>query len=241
MLQLRQTGHLSKDCRQSPQRGGKGGKGKTKGQGKGKNNQNQKSDNVVCYKCGGHGHVSKGCGNNEKFVSGLEETTPAAKPAEATPDIGGLFINALRLDALDLMRRRHRILRGLGFEENVVGKIMALENGSRKLVLGIDSGAAVTVVLENFARDSSVHENNERVKNGGYVPDRLWRMGARQRHPTLRRNDDGDDDGGRREEGCQGTRLWSDESVGVGRRAHRREAHRDHRLEPQLHDRQEVR
>ena len=54
----------------------------------------------------------------------MEETTPAAKPAEATTAIGGLFINALHLDAVD-EKKTSDVLRSLGLEENVVGKIMA--------------------------------------------------------------------------------------------------------------------
>ncbi|CAK0818994.1 unnamed protein product [Prorocentrum cordatum] len=131
-----------KDCRFTDE--GKGG-----GAGAGRGSAQRK-----CYKCNQLGHVAKDCEQRE--VAAVEGGRESLRMA-----IRGLFLNAL--DKGNAVQGACDLLLDSGIaSEELFGKLLelgAVARGPRKLVMGVDSGAATTVMpKESFAGLASVSE-----------------------------------------------------------------------------------
>ena len=115
-------------------------KGGGKGGGKGGANPAQ---GKTCHNCGKANHFAKDCRSPKKSVNGLEEeqwNDETAQEPEGERDLQGLFLCALEKDNV-----RHQQV--------------------RRIVFGIDSGAATTVVPPEACPDFPTVEN-ELSKNG---------------------------------------------------------------------------
>eukprot|EP00971_Amphidinium_carterae_P203274 4033975-Amphidinium_carterae.1 len=138
-------GHLRKDCRalqrqQQQQTGGgkSGGKGKGNKSGKESHPPNGSAGpkSVKCWNCGKRGHTSKECRGPRKGVSSVEESGAASSAQNQNGQnqsgqngngaMAGLFLAALSMGSVSPVK-------------------------GRTLSLGVDSGAAVTVIPEELA------------------------------------------------------------------------------------------
>ena len=202
------AGHMAKDCwhkdggkdkGQNQGRGkssGKYSKGKS-GKGQGAAQGQEKGKGVLCYKCGGRGHIAKDCAN--KAVHSLEPTSgitePAAEPANKS--LGAFFLNALSPTAGRLGEPRNsnvasdtetkekltgEFLIGQGINRETVEKLVELgvvnRGGPRRITMGLDSGAAVSVVPRGTIPDYPIEENEDsragrtyRTANGAEICD----------------------------------------------------------------------
>eukprot|EP00971_Amphidinium_carterae_P352084 6492417-Amphidinium_carterae.2 len=118
------TGHWAKDCWQKDKGAGKG-KGK-KGTGKdGSKGGKQERDKskTKCWKCGKTGHMAKEC------RSGGAHSLTESGGDQAPPPVSGLFLAALHSK----------------------GSIHSVSRG--RVVLGIDSGAAASAIMDEVAAD----------------------------------------------------------------------------------------
>jgi hypothetical protein len=161
-------GHLSKDCwsaaGKSKGKGDKKAAGKT---GKGKDSTMERK----CFKCGKTGHFKKDC----RSVSALDVAQSAAG---CTGGLGSLAqqYGGLSLNCLDKLERYH--VHGLEYYKELQTQTLSAIDGVQKLIMGVDSGAAVTVIPQDCCRDypiipneMSQHGGAYRAANGQAVPD----------------------------------------------------------------------
>eukprot|EP00971_Amphidinium_carterae_P104016 2059882-Amphidinium_carterae.1 len=128
------TGHWAKDCWHKEKGTSKGkGKGK-KGSSSGKDGKKEKDKSrVKCWKCGKTGHLAKECRGGAYSLTearGWKRTYRCFfLSTPANPPVSGLFLSALHTS----------------------GTLHSVGHG--KVSLGIDSGAAASVIMDNVAKD----------------------------------------------------------------------------------------
>lgn len=150
-------GHKKPDCwakgggaydpNWKPGQGGQKKKGEGKGKGKGGGGKAQGGKQKKCGTCGKEGHLSKDC-PNKKTLSGLDGApSTAADGAADDLKLNGLFLNSLKLE---------KKLAEVGVGAETIGRLRelgAFEDAARTLTIGIDSGAAVTVIPADVCQD----------------------------------------------------------------------------------------
>eukprot|EP00971_Amphidinium_carterae_P194206 3853846-Amphidinium_carterae.1 len=127
------TGHWAKDCWQRDK-----GKGKGKGKSKGKENAGGKG-RVRCWKCGKNGHLAKDC--HSGAAHSLEEAQGGSQPAQpASTPVSSLYLSAL-----------HQV-------QDIV-PLHSVGESKRKISIGIDSGAAASVIMDQVASDHVINKD----------------------------------------------------------------------------------
>jgi hypothetical protein len=155
-------GHYAKDCWHRPlsKGGGKGGKGdqrkggqsaggrgQPQGKGDGKKGSDKSKDHVKCHRCGKFGHYANKCPEKSRQAGSVEDPLhgPRESAEASTGGVGGLCLSSLSIDSLD-----------------------AIGSPCERVTLGIDSGAAVTIVPRGICTDYPLQQNDRSRVHGGY-------------------------------------------------------------------------
>jgi hypothetical protein len=148
------TGHYAKDCwyrtagpKGSHGKDGKGhggpGKGKGKGKGDGKKGGDKTKEHVKCHRCGKFGHYANKCPEKSRQAGAVED--PNSGPP--VPGLDGMCLSSVCLD---------------------LDGVEAIDSLGERVTLGIDSGAAVTIVPRGVCTDYPLQPNDRSKVHGGY-------------------------------------------------------------------------
>ena len=177
--------------------------GKANGNGGGKGDKNG-GKGIKCHKCQGYGHIAKDC-PSKKAVNGIEEGEPQSEPGAV--DLGGFYINA-PIDSLVLggdicgmcfgrpkpveeeeekdlcmLEVSEAQLAELGVAKETIAALRGkLEKRGSTVTLGVDSGAAVSVLPPDVGADYPLEPNANSVKGVPYYAangNPVYDMGSR--------------------------------------------------------------
>ena len=144
------TGHRASDCRGGGAgrgKGGKGGRGKGKGKGKGGGNGNAQ----VCSHCHRTGHTVANCWTKAggkkggKGVNALDASAAEPEPI-AVPGVDSLAMEGLFITAFSVDNNERAAPLGKAPPEKRAAPHLNSFGQSDRLTMGVDSGAAVTVI-----------------------------------------------------------------------------------------------
>ncbi|CAK0890329.1 unnamed protein product, partial [Prorocentrum cordatum] len=171
-------GHDERNCWHC--KGGAGaGKGKLDSKGKSRGDSKSKSSSMggkakdgktgkgpKCFNCQEHGHMSKDC---PKKKNNLRMMEPQPEKALRGPWLAPFTIDekGVAQKAFDLLIEGGLVGDELVRELSRLGADTA--RASRKMVLGVDSCAATTVVPSELAPDYPTYENDMSAKGEGYM------------------------------------------------------------------------
>jgi hypothetical protein len=130
------AGHMKKDCWYAAAKGtdgkGHGGHDHKKGKGKGKRSGGDKT--TKCFKCGKMGHFARDCRSVDSLETGAGAKKDKTGKVDMAAAIEALFLTSLdenRMELMSVSADRVRPLAG---------------PGRRTITVGVDSGAAATVI-----------------------------------------------------------------------------------------------